>query len=100
MENIASLPHHTFPSITQKCALLLEGQSFSPDLREQPVISLHPSPGRPPVPLRWLTDDAPRSCTRNTHHRLQLLSLSTIFEFDGLPNYIPALSCHLKLLML
>lgn len=42
-----------------------------------------------------LTDDALRSYTVNTHHLLQLLSLTTIFEFDGLSNCIPAFSCHL-----
>lgn len=38
-----------------------------------------------------LTDGAPRSSMENTHHLLQLLSLTTIFEFDGLSNYIPSL---------
>lgn len=47
-----------------------------------------------PVTCWMLTDDAPRSYMENTQHLLQLLSLTTIFEFDGLSNYIPPLFCH------
>lgn len=60
-----------------------------------------------PGTCRMLSDDALGSYMRNTPHLLQLLSLSTIFEFDGHSNYIPPLSCHMgpgelqiKLLML
>lgn len=41
-----------------------------------------------------LTDGAPRSSMENTHHLLQLLSLTTIFEFDGFSKYIPRLTCR------
>lgn len=52
------------------------------------------TPGSPlllhlPTRCSMLTDDALRSSTENTHHLLQLLSLTTIFEFDELSNYIP-----------
>lgn len=39
----------------------------------------------------WLMMPPRSSHMRNTHHLLQLLSLTTIFEFDGLSNYIPPL---------
>lgn len=35
----------------------------------------------------------PGAARGTTHHLLQLLSLTTIFEFDGLSNYIPPLPC-------
>lgn len=36
----------------------------------------------------------PGAARGTTHHLLQLLSLTTIFEFDGLSNYIPPLPCQ------
>lgn len=49
-----------------------------------------------PATCWMLTDGAPRSGKENTHHLLQLLSLTTIFEFDGLSNYIPPPPPHLS----
>lgn len=43
---------------------------------------------------RPLSDDAPRILQESSSPLLQLLSLSTIFEFDGHPNNIPPFSCH------
>lgn len=111
--NLATLP--TLPAVSTGMSSLL------PKGKHPPFWFMGPkSDHLPPLdplscstalfqPMTWwmLTDDAPRSYMENTQHLLQLLSLTTIFEFDGLSNYIPPLSCHrgsgglqIKLLML
>ncbi len=41
-----------------------------------------------------LNDGTLRAYNSSTLHRLQLVWLSTVFEFDGYSNNIPSLSCH------
>lgn len=57
------------------------------------------SAARPPRGSLWHAGcwlmTPPGAARGTTHHLLQLLSLTTIFEFDGLSNYIPPLPCQL-----
>lgn len=99
-------PHSPLVS-TRKFAQILQGHTFPRDLWDQHVVSLHLFPRSAPTPCRLRlsaaacdTLDADWWCPEvlheeHTHHLLQLLSLTTIFEFEGLSNHIPALSRHM-----
>lgn len=74
---------------------------FLCDLCEQKVMpSTRPaerSRSGPAADLRLagpLNDGTLRAYNSSTLHRLQLVLLSTVFEFDGYSNNIPSLSCH------